>query len=144
MISKAWQLRSIRRNFLIPISAISDMTLSMHNMEDERGAVLTQSAKVWTHRVRPPPFWLIITALDRNRYLPMQLWQNQQTIGWMSETWGWCVKFIILSSFMDLVCQVRNKMTNIALMMSCLCTRSSVILVFISLVALQLWKQMLK
>ena len=47
------------------------MTLSMRNMNDGRGAVLTQSAKVCTHRVRRPPFWLIVTALDRNRYLPV-------------------------------------------------------------------------
>ena len=47
------------------------MTLSMRNMDDGQGAVLTQSAKVCTHRVRRPPFWLIVTALDRNRYLPV-------------------------------------------------------------------------
>ena len=47
------------------------MTLSVRNMDDERGAVLTKSAKAWTHRVRRPPFWLIVTALDRNRYLPV-------------------------------------------------------------------------
>ena len=82
-----WQLRSIRRNFRIPISAISDpaaavshtkksigpMSLSMRNMDDGRGAVLTQSAKVCTHRVRRPPFWLIVTALNRNRYLPVYI-----------------------------------------------------------------------
>ena len=49
------------------------MTPSMRNMDDGRGAVLAQSAKVCTHRVRRPPFWLIVTALDRNRYLPV-LW----------------------------------------------------------------------
>ena len=47
------------------------MTLSMRNMDDERGAVLTQSAKVCTHSVQRPPFWLIVTALDCNRYLPV-------------------------------------------------------------------------
>ena len=33
--------------------------------------VLTQSAIVWTHHVGRPPFWLIVTALDRNGYLPV-------------------------------------------------------------------------
>ena len=47
------------------------MTLSMRNMDDGRGAVLTQSAEVCTHRVQRPPFWLIVTALDRNRYQPV-------------------------------------------------------------------------
>ena len=50
------------------------MTLSKLNMDDERGAVLTQSAKGCTHRVPRPPFWLIVTALDRNRYLPVNVW----------------------------------------------------------------------
>ena len=30
-----------------------------------------QSAKFWTHRVGRPPFWLIVTALDRKCYLPV-------------------------------------------------------------------------
>ena len=47
------------------------MTLSVRNMDGERGAMLTQSAKVWTQRVRRPPFWLIVTAVDRNRSLPV-------------------------------------------------------------------------
>ena len=52
------------------------MTLSMRNMDNGRGAVLTQPAKVYTHRVRRPPFWLIVTALDRNRYLPVFVYKH--------------------------------------------------------------------
>ena len=74
-----WQLRSIRRNFLFPKSAISDSAIAVSYVQKstgpmtlrapvdgERGALLTQSKIVWTLRVRCPPFWLIITALDRN------------------------------------------------------------------------------
>ena len=76
-INKLWQLRSIRRNFLFPISAIShpaaaiSHTQKINRSHDSLRAVLTQSAKVWTHRVRRPPFWLIVTALDPNCYLPV-------------------------------------------------------------------------
>ena len=50
---------------------IDPMTLRGCNIGGERGAVLTQSAIVWTHHVGSPPFWLIVTALDRNGYLPV-------------------------------------------------------------------------
>ena len=60
------------------------MTLSVRNMDGERGAVLTQSAKVWTHRVRRPPFWLVVTALDRNRYLPVY-----------GAPWGWVLGAVL-------------------------------------------------
>ena len=42
------------------------MNHSGRNMDGERGAVLTQSAIVWT-----PPFWLVVTALGRNCYPSM-------------------------------------------------------------------------
>ena len=51
--------------------SIGSMTLSRRNMDGERGAVFTQSAIVWTHRVQLSPFWLILTALDPNCYLPV-------------------------------------------------------------------------
>ena len=66
-------IRPCRCSFSHLKKSIGPMTLSMRNMDDGRGAVLTQSAKVCTQCVRRPPFWLIITALDRNRYLPV-LW----------------------------------------------------------------------
>ena len=47
----------------------------MRNMDGEPGAMLTQSTKALTHRVRCPPFWLIVTVLDRNCYLPVW-WGN--------------------------------------------------------------------
>ena len=65
------QYPTLPLQFLTSKKSIGPMTLSMRNMDGERGAVLTQSAKVCTHRVRRPPFWLIVTALDRNRYLPV-------------------------------------------------------------------------
>ena len=79
-INKTWQLRSIRHNFFLPKSAISDlllrisipkisigpMTHSGRNMDGERCAALTQSAIVWT-----PPFWLVVTVLGRNCYPSM-------------------------------------------------------------------------
>ena len=79
-----WQLRWIRRNFLPPKSAISDHAVAVSHTEKNRShdsprvqyrwrtrCVLTQSAIVWTHHVGRPPFWLIVTALDRNGYLPV-------------------------------------------------------------------------
>ena len=69
--SRYLQYPTLPLQFLTSKKSIGLMTLSMRNMNDERGAVLTQSAKVCTHRVRRPPFWLIVTALDRNRSLPV-------------------------------------------------------------------------
>ena len=60
--SRYLQYPTLPLQFLTSKISIGPMTLSMRNMDDERGAVLTQSAKVCTHRV---------TALDRNRYLPV-------------------------------------------------------------------------
>ena len=71
--SRYLQYPTLPLQFLTPKKSISPMTLSVRNMDDERGAMLTQSAKVWTHRVRRPPFWLIVTALGRNRSLPVTL-----------------------------------------------------------------------
>ena len=59
------------------------MILSMCNMDDGQGVVLTQSAKVCTHRVRRPPFWLIVTALDRNRYLPVPRVSRKECKNWV-------------------------------------------------------------
>ena len=69
--SRYLQYPTLPLQFLTPKKSIGPMTLSVRNMDGERGAMLTQSAKVWTHRVRRPPFWLIVTALDRNRSLPV-------------------------------------------------------------------------
>ena len=49
-------------------------------------------------------------------------------------------KIFILSSFMDLLCPVRNKLMYVTLMTNCLCTNFSVTLLFISLIAVQLGK----
>ena len=68
--SRYLQYPTLPLQFLTSKKSIGPMTLFMCNIDEERCAVLTQSAKVCTHRVRPPPFWLIVTALDRNRYLP--------------------------------------------------------------------------
>ena len=54
-----------------PKNSIGPTTLAGCNMDSERDAVLTQSAIVWTHRVRRPPFCLTVTALDRNCNLPI-------------------------------------------------------------------------
>ena len=69
--SRNLQYPTLLLRFPISKKSIGTMTLSMCNMDSERGAVLTQSAIVWTLRVRRPPFWLIVTVLDRNCYLPM-------------------------------------------------------------------------
>ena len=71
-VSRYLQYPTLPLQFLTSKKSIGPMTLSMRNMDYERGAVLTQPAKVCTHRVRRPPFWLIVTALDRNRYLPVK------------------------------------------------------------------------
>ena len=70
--SRYLQYRTLPLQFLTPKKSICPMTLPVRDMDGEWGAMLTQSAKVWTHRIRRPPFWLIVTALDRNRYLPVQ------------------------------------------------------------------------
>ena len=56
--------------FLAPKKSIGPMALSGCNMDNVRGVVLTQSAIIWTHRFGRLPFWLIVTALDRNCSLP--------------------------------------------------------------------------
>ena len=79
-----WQLRWIRRNFLPPKSAISDhavavshaekidpMTLRGCNIGGERGAYWHNQRLSELYHVGRPPFWLIVTALDRNGYLPV-------------------------------------------------------------------------
>ena len=38
-----------------------------------------------------------------------RLWRHQQNEDWASETRGRCVKIVVLSSFMDSLCRVRNK-----------------------------------
>ena len=48
-----------------------------------------QSAKVCTHRVRRPPFWLILTALDRNRYLPVYIGTSK-----IPASLCWSIKYI--------------------------------------------------
>ena len=83
--SRYLQYPTLPLQFLTPQKSIGPMTLSVRNMDGERGAMLTQFAKVWTHRVRRPPFWLIVTALDRNRSLPV--------IGVLTKVFYICVKF---------------------------------------------------
>ena len=97
-INKARQLRSIRRNFLLSNSLIPDPAVAVFrnrrinrshdstrrnmNMDGERGVVLTQSAIVWTNLGRPPPFWLIVTALDLKWYLPVNMAQPCYVTQW--------------------------------------------------------------
>ena len=81
--SRYLQYPTLPLQFLTSKKSIGPMILSMRNMGDKRGAVLTQSAKVCTHRVRRPPFWLIVTALDRNRYLPVRLCRSS----WELDKW---------------------------------------------------------
>ena len=51
--SRYLQYPTLQLQFLTSKKSIGPMTLSM---DDEQGAMLTQSAKVCTHRVRRPPF----------------------------------------------------------------------------------------
>ena len=44
-----------------------------------------------------------------------QLWRHHQNIKRASETWGWCVKILVLASFMDSLCRVRNKIMYVLL-----------------------------
>ena len=38
-----------------------------------------------------------------------RLWRHQQSVKWASEVREWCVKILVLASFLDLSCRVRNK-----------------------------------
>ena len=44
-----------------------------------------------------------------------RLWRHQQNVLRASETRGWCVKILVLGSFMDSLCRVRNKMMYVLL-----------------------------
>ena len=97
--SRYLQYPTLPLQFLISKKSIGPMTLSMRNMDDERGAVLTQSAKVCTHRVRRPPFWLIVTALDRNRYLPVIMVINTVLTVEFTTEWNKMDQRILNASF---------------------------------------------
>ena len=75
---------------------------------------------------------VIVSQLSRHcDVISNLLWRHQQKKNRASETRGRCVKIVVLSSFMDWLCHVRNKITYVL---------SSVIFVLISLVASQLGK----
>ena len=63
---------------LCPINQLAPW-FSMCKLGIERGAVVTHSAIVWTHRVRRPPFWLIVTALDHNCCLHVMVTWNGES-----------------------------------------------------------------
>ena len=44
-----------------------------------------------------------------------RLWRNQKNVRRASETRGWCVKILLLVSFMDSLCRVRNKIMYVLL-----------------------------
>ena len=54
--SRYVQYPTLPLQFLISKKSTGHMTLTVRNMDGERGAVLIQSAKVCTHSVRDPPF----------------------------------------------------------------------------------------
>ena len=43
------------------------------------------------------------------------LWRHQQNVKRARETRGWCVKILVLASFMDSLCRVRNKIMYVHL-----------------------------
>ena len=52
-----------------------------------------------------------VIASQLSRYCDIisnRLWRHQQNEDWASETQGRCVKIVILSSFIDVLCHVRN------------------------------------
>ena len=60
--SRYLQYPTLPLQLLTSKKSIGPITLSVRNMDDKRGAVLTQTGKVCTHHVRRPPFWLIVTV----------------------------------------------------------------------------------
>ena len=44
-----------------------------------------------------------------------RLWRHQQNVRRASYTRGWCVKILVLASFMDSLCRVRNKIMYVFL-----------------------------
>ena len=44
-----------------------------------------------------------------------RLWRHQQNVKRASETQGWCVKILVLASYMDSLCRVRNKIMYVLL-----------------------------
>ena len=44
-----------------------------------------------------------------------RLWRHQLNVRRASETRGWCAKILVLASFMDLLCRVRNKIMYVLL-----------------------------
>ena len=44
-----------------------------------------------------------------------RLWRHRQNVKLASETRGWCVKILVLASFMDSLCLVRNKIMYVLL-----------------------------
>ena len=47
--------------------------------------------------------------------IAIRLWRHQQNVKGASETWGLCVKILVLASFMDSLCRVRNKIMYVLL-----------------------------
>ena len=43
------------------------------------------------------------------------LWRHQQNVKWANETQGLCVKILVLASFMDSLCSVKNKIMYVLL-----------------------------
>ena len=69
-----------------------------------------------------------------------RLWRHQQNVKRASETRGWHATILVFSVIDGFVMLCKKKNNVCTLVTNCLCAHLSVILVFISLVAAQLWK----
>ena len=68
------QYPALKLRFPVPQIIIGSMTLPARSMAGERSVI------VWTHRVRRPPFWLIVTALGCNCYLSVIMWMRPKSV----------------------------------------------------------------
>ena len=64
----------------------------------------------WTHAHAFSLYHVIASQLSSQcDVISNRLWRHQQSKNRASETWGRCVKLVVLYSFMDSLCRVRNK-----------------------------------
>ena len=66
------------------------------HMGTAHGQVFLISSIVWSHRFRPSPSWLVVTAVGRNCYSPVSLQLWEQVIGLASH---WLRVLVNITSF---------------------------------------------
>ena len=59
--------------------------------------------------------WIVSQLSGHCDIISNRLWHHQQNENQVGETWERCVKIVVLSLFMDLICHVRNKVIYVLL-----------------------------